>query len=77
MHCACSVKLINAQQAKIYINTRPSSNDDGLILSEICTAPKEKINSDHKNFVHLVGLYTYCNMMHGVYSVKKQNCVTL
>ena len=34
--------------------------DDGLIQSETCTASNEKINSDHKNFVHLVGLYTYC-----------------
>ena len=28
--------------------------DDGLIQSETCRA------SNHKNFVHLVGLYTYC-----------------
>jgi hypothetical protein len=28
-----------------------------------------KIKSNHKNFVHLVGLYTYCEMMHGVYNV--------
>ena len=26
--------------------------------------------SNHKNFVHLVGLYTYCKMMHGAYNVK-------
>ena len=24
-----------------------------------------------KNFVHLVGLYTYCKMMHGTYNIKK------
>ena len=24
----------------------------------------------HKNFVRLVGVYTYCRMMHGVYNVK-------
>ena len=30
-----------------------------------------KIKSNHKNFVHLVGLYTYCKMMHGAYYVKK------
>ena len=24
----------------------------------------------HKNCVHLVGLYTYCRMMHGAYNVK-------
>ena len=26
--------------------------------------------SNHKNFVHLVGLYTYFGMMHGAYNVK-------
>ena len=25
---------------------------------------------NHKNLVHLVGLYTYCKMRHGAYSVK-------
>ena len=29
-----------------------------------------KIKSNQKNSVHLVGLYTYCKMMHGAYSVK-------
>ena len=29
------------------------------------------MKSNHKNFVHLVGLYTYCKMMHGAYSVEK------
>ena len=24
--------------------------------------------ANHRNFVHLVGLYTYCRMMHGAYS---------
>ena len=28
-----------------------------------------KIKSNHKNFVHLVGLYTYCRMMHSAYNV--------
>ena len=28
------------------------------------------MKSNHKNFVHLVGLYTYCKMMHGAYNVK-------
>ena len=28
-----------------------------------------KIKSNHKNFVHLVGLYTYCKMMHGSYNI--------
>ena len=27
-------------------------------------------NFIHRNFVHLVGLYTYCKMMHGAYNVK-------
>ena len=44
--------------------------DDGLIQSETCTASNEKIKSNHKNFVHLVGLYTYCGMMHGAYNFK-------
>ena len=29
-----------------------------------------KKKSNHKNFVHLVGLYTYCKMMHGAYNIK-------
>ena len=44
--------------------------DDGLIYSETCRASNEKINSNHKNFVHLVGLYTYCKKMHGAYKFK-------
>ena len=43
--------------------------DDGLIQSETCRASNEKIKSNHKNFVHLVGLYTYCRMTHGAYNV--------
>ena len=35
--------------------------DDGLIHSETCRTSNEKIKSNHKNFVHLVGLYTYIN----------------
>jgi hypothetical protein len=27
------------------------------------------MNYNHKNFVHLVGSYTYCRMMHGAYNV--------
>ena len=27
------------------------------------------MKSNHKNFVQLVGLYTYCGMMHGAYNV--------
>ena len=29
------------------------------------------MKSNHKNFVHLVGLYTYCKMMHRAYNVTK------
>jgi hypothetical protein len=29
-----------------------------------------------QNSVHLVGLYTYCKMMHGAYSVKQFSLVT-
>ena len=29
-----------------------------------------EMKSNHKNFVHLVGLYTYYRMMHGAYNVK-------
>ena len=48
--------------------------DDGLIQSETCRAVNKKIKPNHKNFVHLVGLYTYCKMMHGAYNVKmKEN----
>ena len=32
------------------------------------------MKSNHKNFVHLVGLYTNCKTMHGAYSVKQINC---
>ena len=31
------------------------------------------MKSNYKNFVHLVGLYTYCKMMHGVYNIKLIN----
>ena len=33
--------------------------DDGLIQSETCRASNGKIKTNHKNFVHLVGFYTY------------------
>ena len=43
MHGAYSVKLINANNQKVYINTRTSSNnDDGLIQSETCRASNGK-----------------------------------
>ena len=29
-----------------------------------------KTKSNHKNFVYLVGLCTYCKMMHGSYNTK-------
>ena len=29
------------------------------------------IKSNQKNFVHLVGLYTYRKMMHGSYNIKR------
>ena len=47
-----------------------------LIQSETCRASNRKINSNHKNFVHLVGLYTYCRMMNGAYNVRKILCCT-
>ena len=33
--------------------------EDGLIQSETCRTYIKKIKANHKNFVHLVGLYTY------------------
>ena len=42
---------------------------DGLIQSETCRAFNGKIKSNHRNFVHLVGLYTYYKMKHGAYVV--------
>ena len=45
--------------------------DDGLIQSETCRASNGKIKSNHRNCVHLVGLYAYCKMMHGGYNVKQ------
>ena len=44
--------------------------DDGLIQSETRRASNWEIKSNHKNSVHLVGLYTYCKMMDGAYNVK-------
>ena len=32
-----------------------------------------KIKSNHKIFLHLVGLHTYCKMMHGAYNIKLWN----
>ena len=43
--------------------------NDGLTQS-IIKHIQWKIKSNHKNFVHLVGLYTYCKMMHGAYNIK-------
>ena len=43
--------------------------DDGLTYSETCRTYNE-IKSNHKTSVHLVGLYTYCKMIHGAYNVK-------
>ena len=41
-----------------------------------CISPKHverilKMKSNHKNFVQLVGLYTYFRMMHGAYNIEK------
>ena len=47
--------------------------ENALIQSETYRASNGKqrtIKSNHKNFVHLGGLYTYCKMMHGAYKVK-------
>ena len=52
---------------KCHVQLIKFSPDDGLIHSETCRASNEKIKSNHKNFVHLFGLYTYCRMMHGAY----------
>ena len=43
--------------------------EDVPIQSETCRAFSE-IKSNHKNSVHLVGLYTYCKVMHGAYNIK-------
>ena len=53
-------------QHTAYKNIAP---DDGL------SSPKHverilKIKSNYKNFVHIVGLYTYFKMMHGSYNIK-------
>ena len=38
----------------------------------------EKKNKDYsQEFVHVVGSYTHCNMMHGTYNVKISTCPTL
>ena len=34
------------------------------------------MKSNHKNFVQVVGLYTYCKMMYCVYNVKYTNRCT-
>ena len=46
-HTNCDIQLIKV------------ASNDGLIQSETCRASNEKIKSNHRNFVHLVGLYTY------------------
>ena len=49
--------------------------DNVLTESETCRASNGK-QSNYKNFVNLVGLYTYCKMMHGTYNIKfMANCV--
>ena len=44
--------------------------NDGLIQSETCRASNGKKVESQEFFVHLVGSYTYCRMLHGTYSVK-------
>ena len=34
---------------------------------------RDKIKSNHKNSVHLVGLYTYCKMMRGAYNIRHKD----
>ena len=31
------------------------------------------MKSNRNNFMHLIGSYTYCRMMHGAYNVKIEN----
>ena len=44
--------------------------EDGLIQSETCRAFNGKMKFNHKILCVLVGLYTYCKMMHGAYNIK-------
>ena len=44
--------------------------DDGLIQSETCRASNGEYSLITRILRHLVGLYTYCRMIHGAYSVK-------
>ena len=48
--------------------------EDELIQSETCKASNRKIKSNHKNFVHLVSLYTY---LKGYNNCKCQKCETV
>ena len=70
---SCTSHLVYSDRRTAY----KVAPDDGLIQSETCRASNEKIKFNHKNSVHLVGLYTYCKMMHGAYSVKPSRCAVL
>jgi hypothetical protein len=50
--------------------------EDGLIRSKTFRASNGK-KTNHKNFVHLVCLYTYYQMMHGADNVIKRELVTI
>ena len=71
----CCYRNTTATRIRIY-QIRCTANtvapEDGLTQSETCTASNWKIKSNHKNFVYLVGLYTYCKMMHGSHNIKEK-----
>ena len=47
---------------------------DGLIQSKHVECIM-KIKYNHKNFVRLVGLCTYCKIIHGAYNIKLEYCI--
>ena len=78
MHRILVIRLyfpLDAVHVSDYIS--PSSGATFISCTSHLVYTKWKIKSNHKNFVHLVGLYTYCKMMHGVYNVKLRLCLII
>ena len=46
-----------------------------LLCGYSSTTDTRTAKSNHKNFMHLVGLFTYCKMMHGAYNVEKYGII--
>ena len=69
----CSYSHTTARRTGVYqmrCTAYKVAPDDGLIQSETCRASNRKWSLITRILFIFFGLYTYCRMMHGAYSVK-------